>query len=57
MKNYRIYYNFYHENAAQGFEYETKIVVVTLEEAVEALRLCKEHPEKYEFLNLERIPV
>lgn len=59
MKNYRIYYNFYLENVSRQYcpeGYETKVVMVTLEEAVEAMKLCKEHPEKYEFLSLERIP-
>ena len=55
MKQFRIYYNIHHENAAIGFEYETKVVEVTMEEAINALTLCKNEPEKYEFLSLERI--
>ena len=55
MKQFRIYYNIHYKNAAIGFEYETKAVEVTMEAAINALTLCKNEPEKYEFLALERI--
>lgn len=55
MKRFRIYYKFHHENAAMGFEYETKVVEVTMEDVISVLTLCKNEPEKYELLSLERI--
>ena len=55
-KQYRIYYNWYHENAMPGYEFETKVVMVTIDELIDALRLCKEQPNKYELISVERIP-
>jgi len=53
---YRIYYNWYHENAAIGFEYDTKTVEAeTMEKVVEILSLIKVMPNKYELLSVERI--
>lgn len=53
---YMIYYNWYHENAAVGFEYDTKTYEAdTIEKLIEILTVIKESQGKYELLSVERI--